>query len=75
MREHVRRLSWHAVSHEGLPAFPGNQLLRLSMDLDSGNAGVLVALGVAFDQNASIVPFLDLRAPATGEPLPEHGGR
>ncbi|MGW1513044.1 class III lanthionine synthetase LanKC [Streptomyces sp. NPDC002394] len=75
VREHVRRLSWHAVAHGGHPAFPGNQLLRLSMDLDSGNAGVLVALGVAFERNASIVPFLDLRAPATGEPSTEHGRR
>ncbi|MFD3533011.1 class III lanthionine synthetase LanKC [Streptomyces sp. NPDC058664] len=75
VREHVRRLSWHAVSHEGRPAFPGNQLLRLSMDLDSGSAGVLVALGVAFERNASIVPFLDLRAPAAGEPVPEPGRR
>ncbi|MFI1568067.1 class III lanthionine synthetase LanKC [Streptomyces sp. NPDC020490] len=67
IREHIRRLSWHALSHEGHLAFPGNQLLRLSMDLDSGSAGVLVALGVAFDRNASIIPFLDLRNTAVGE--------
>ncbi|WP_256105446.1 class III lanthionine synthetase LanKC [Streptomyces sp. ODS05-4] len=57
---HVRRLAWHAVTHEGRLAFPGNQLLRLSTDLATGSAGVLVGLGVAFGQNASIIPFLDL---------------
>ncbi len=65
--EHIRRLSWHALSHQGHLAFPGNQLLRLSMDLDSGSAGVLAALNVAFNQSASISPFLDLRVTAAGE--------
>ncbi|WP_219468459.1 class III lanthionine synthetase LanKC [Nonomuraea rhizosphaerae] len=64
IRDHVRRLAWHALSHRGHLAFPGNQLLRLSMDLATGAAGVLVALGVAFDRNASIIPALDLRSPA-----------
>ncbi|WP_328306779.1 class III lanthionine synthetase LanKC [Streptomyces sp. NBC_00442] len=47
---HVRRLSWHAVPRHdertgtsGV-AFPGHQLLRLSMDLSNGTAGVLLAL-------------------------------
>ncbi|MEV7676653.1 class III lanthionine synthetase LanKC [Streptomyces sp. NPDC088752] len=57
---HIRRLSWHALTHQGHLAFPGNQLLRLSSDLATGSAGVLVGLGVAFGQNASIIPFLDL---------------
>ncbi len=56
---HVRRLSWHALTHQGHLAFPGNQLLRLSSDLATGSAGVLVGLGVAFGQNASVIPFLD----------------
>jgi hypothetical protein len=58
---HVRRLGWHALTYRGHLAFPGNQLLRLSMDLSTGSAGVLAALGVAFDRNASISPLLDLR--------------
>ncbi|GGO16055.1 serine/threonine protein kinase [Microbispora rosea subsp. aerata] len=62
--EHVRRLSWHALSYEGHLAFPGNQLLRLSMDLETGSAGVLAALSVAFNQSASVIPVLDLRTPA-----------
>ncbi|MBB2910465.1 hypothetical protein FHS43_001728 [Streptosporangium becharense] len=64
VRGHVRRLAWHALSYQGHLAFPGNQLLRLSLDLETGSAGVLVALSVAFDQSASIIPVLDLRSPA-----------
>lgn len=47
--DHVRRLAWHAVRRD-VPgagttvAFPGHRLLRLSMDLASGTAGVLLAL-------------------------------
>ncbi|MFF5213012.1 class III lanthionine synthetase LanKC [Streptosporangium sp. NPDC000396] len=67
VREHVRRLAWHALSYQGHLAFPGNQLLRLSMDFATGAAGVLAALGVAFNQNASIIPILDLRSPALEE--------
>ncbi|WP_157248124.1 class III lanthionine synthetase LanKC [Nonomuraea typhae] len=64
IHDHVRRLAWHALSYQGHLAFPGNQLLRLSMDLATGTAGVLAALGVAFDRNASVIPALDLRIPA-----------
>jgi hypothetical protein len=48
--DHVRRLSLHAVRRGGTGgegrtvAFPGHRLLRLSMDLASGTAGVLLAL-------------------------------
>ncbi|MFE0465276.1 class III lanthionine synthetase LanKC [Kitasatospora sp. NPDC058965] len=49
IRRHVRRLAWHAIPHQGHPAFPGEQLLRLSMDLATGTAGVLAALGTVFD--------------------------
>ncbi|MDQ4111037.1 MAG: class III lanthionine synthetase LanKC, partial [Actinomycetota bacterium] len=44
----ARGLGWHALPYGGGLAFPGNQLLRLSMDLGSGTAGVLLALGAAF---------------------------
>ncbi|GAB3809106.1 class III lanthionine synthetase LanKC [Micromonospora zhanjiangensis] len=43
----VRRLAWHALPYRGHLAFPGEQLLRLSMDLATGTAGVLLALGAA----------------------------
>jgi tRNA A-37 threonylcarbamoyl transferase component Bud32 len=41
---HLRNLSWHAVPYRGNVAFLGDQLLRLSMDLATGSAGVLLAL-------------------------------
>ncbi|WP_350280582.1 class III lanthionine synthetase LanKC [Kribbella sp. HUAS MG21] len=43
----VRGLGWHAMPFAGGLAYPGNQLLRLSMDLATGSAGVLLALGTA----------------------------
>jgi hypothetical protein len=54
----VRRLDWHAIDDEGHLAFPGNQLLRLSMDLATGSAGVLLALGAALDDRPVHLPFL-----------------
>jgi hypothetical protein len=56
-------LRWHALPHGGGLAFPGNQLLRLSMDLASGTAGVLLALGTALHDHPVYLPFL---APAGG---------
>ncbi|WP_018681788.1 class III lanthionine synthetase LanKC [Actinokineospora enzanensis] len=44
---HIRRLSWQAVRHRQGIAFPGRWLLRLSMDLATGSAGVLLALHTA----------------------------
>jgi serine/threonine protein kinase len=53
----VRRLAWHAVSYRGYLAFPGDQLLRLSMDLASGSAGVLLALNAALGGGEGL-PFV-----------------
>ncbi|MBS2964117.1 class III lanthionine synthetase LanKC [Actinocrinis puniceicyclus] len=47
IERHIRRLTWHAMSYRGHLAFPGDQLLRLSMDLASGGAGILLALNAA----------------------------
>jgi hypothetical protein len=55
---HVRRLGWHAVGYKGHLAFPGDQLLRLSMDLATGSAGVLLALGAALHDAPTGLPFL-----------------
>jgi tRNA A-37 threonylcarbamoyl transferase component Bud32 len=55
---HVRRLDWHAMSYQGRLAFPGDKLLRLSMDLGTGTAGVLLALGAALHDRAVHLPFL-----------------
>ncbi|MEA2222446.1 MAG: putative SapB synthase [Solirubrobacteraceae bacterium] len=55
---HVRRLDWHALSYEGHLAFPGDRLMRLSMDLGTGAAGVLLALGAALHDGPVHLPFL-----------------
>jgi hypothetical protein len=53
----LRGLRWHALSYRDGLAFPGNQLLRLSMDLASGTAGVLLALGTALHDREVFLPF------------------
>lgn len=55
---HIRRLAWHAMDYQGHLAFPGEQLLRLSMDLGSGTAGVLLAMGAALGDSPIDLPFL-----------------
>jgi serine/threonine protein kinase len=64
----IRNLAWHAVPFRSGVAFPGDQLLRLSMDLATGSAGVLLALGAALHDTAVDLPFL---TPAAG-PAPGH---
>jgi hypothetical protein len=54
---HLGRLSWHALDHGGHLAFPGEQLLRLSMDVGSGNAGILLALRTAHE-GGELLPLL-----------------
>ncbi|MDX6708793.1 MAG: putative SapB synthase [Solirubrobacteraceae bacterium] len=64
--EHVRRLNWHALTYEGHLAFPGERLLRLSMDFATGTAGVLLAFGAALHDKPVHLPFLpSLRAGAS----------
>jgi tRNA A-37 threonylcarbamoyl transferase component Bud32 len=55
---HLRNLRWHAVAHRGELAFPGDQLVRLSMDLATGSAGVLLAARTARDPGAALLPLL-----------------
>ncbi len=56
---HVRRLVWHAVNYRDGLAFPGEMLLRLSMDLGTGTAGVLLGVGAALAPGkAPTLPFL-----------------
>lgn len=59
----IRGLAWHAVPHRGGLAFPGDRLLRLSMDLATGSAGVLLALGAALHDRPVQLPFF---GPAPG---------
>jgi predicted Ser/Thr protein kinase len=55
---HVRDIAWHALSYGGGLAFPGENLLRMSMDLGTGTAGVLLALGAALHDRPVHLPFL-----------------
>jgi tRNA A-37 threonylcarbamoyl transferase component Bud32 len=65
---HVRRLAWHAVRYGGGLAFPGDMLLRLSMDLATGTAGVLLALAAALAPHSASLPFLGPPASFPGKP-------
>jgi tRNA A-37 threonylcarbamoyl transferase component Bud32 len=66
----LRRLAWHAIDYQGYPAFPGEELLRLSMDLATGNAGVLLAVGAAMHPEPVHLPFL--ATPLSSRPKPGH---
>ncbi|WP_318721713.1 class III lanthionine synthetase LanKC [Streptomyces albicerus] len=56
--QHVRCLSRHALTLHGHLVFPGDQLLRLSTDLATGSAGVLLAVGSALHDSPVHLPFL-----------------
>lgn len=56
--EQIRALAWHAMPYRDGIAFPGEQLLRLSMDLATGTAGVLLALGSVLHDRPVGLPFL-----------------
>jgi tRNA A-37 threonylcarbamoyl transferase component Bud32 len=69
IEEHVRRLDWHALTYVGHLAFPGERLMRLSMDFATGTAGVLFALGAALHDEPVHLPFLpSLRAGVVSVP-------
>jgi hypothetical protein len=67
----VRRLSWHAIRHGDGLAFPGTKLLRLSMDLGTGTAGILLALGAALHEEPVHAPLLQIRPSRRPRPGPE----
>jgi tRNA A-37 threonylcarbamoyl transferase component Bud32 len=54
---HVDRLAWHAVRYAGGLAFPGDMLFRLSMDLGTGTAGVLLGTAAALAPGGAALPF------------------
>ncbi|MFJ7409645.1 class III lanthionine synthetase LanKC [Streptomyces sp. NPDC098077] len=54
---HTDLLRSHALPYGGGLAFPGEQLMRLSMDLATGTAGALLALGAALGGSTGL-PFL-----------------
>lgn len=47
LRDHAAGFALHAVRHDGRPAFLGRDGLRISTDLATGGAGVLLALDAA----------------------------
>jgi hypothetical protein len=55
----TRDLSWHAFAYGDGLAFAGDQLMRLSMDVATGTAGVLLALGAASRISSATLPFLE----------------
>jgi tRNA A-37 threonylcarbamoyl transferase component Bud32 len=61
----VDLLRWHAIGYGGGIAFPGQHLVHLSMDLATGTAGVLLALGAAFHDRPVHLPGLAARQRAT----------
>ncbi|MFF8280140.1 class III lanthionine synthetase LanKC [Streptomyces lateritius] len=72
VRRQVDCLTWHAMSYQGHLAFPGEQMMRLSMDLSTGTAGVLLALAAALGDRPAHLPFLP-PLPRPQEPAPLQG--
>ncbi|MEU7057139.1 class III lanthionine synthetase LanKC [Streptomyces sp. NPDC046197] len=67
LAEQVAALGWYAMAYQGQLAFPGHQMMRLSMDLATGTAGCLLALAAALEGEAEAqLPFL----PPHGRPSP-----
>jgi predicted Ser/Thr protein kinase len=64
----VRGLRWHALPYGGGLAFPGDQMLRLSMDFATGTAGVLFALGTVMPERKACLPFLEAAVPRSLTP-------
>ncbi|MFJ4621727.1 class III lanthionine synthetase LanKC [Streptomyces sp. NPDC088812] len=55
----IEGLGWLAMTYRGRLAFPGHQMMRLSMDLATGTAGCLLALSAALDEGTGAhLPFL-----------------
>ncbi|MEV8307298.1 class III lanthionine synthetase LanKC [Streptomyces flavidovirens] len=57
LRRHVADLGLHAVRHQERPAFLGQECLRISSDLATGTAGVLLALSAALSERRARLPF------------------
>ncbi|MEU0531047.1 class III lanthionine synthetase LanKC [Amycolatopsis tolypomycina] len=66
--QHLAWLALYAVPFKGGLAFPGHRLLRLSMDVKTGGAGVLLSLAALLD-GTEVLPFLG------GTPSPSASGR
>lgn len=58
VRRQIDALTWHAMSYRGHLAFPGEQMMRLSMDLSTGTAGCLLAVASVHGDRPTGLPFL-----------------
>ncbi|ANP51200.1 putative Ser/Thr protein kinase [Streptomyces griseochromogenes] len=59
LERQIAGLGWFAMPYQGQLAFPGHQMMRLSMDLATGTAGCLLALASALDpERTAHLPFL-----------------
>ncbi|MFF4488050.1 class III lanthionine synthetase LanKC [Streptomyces sp. NPDC001544] len=59
LADQITGLGWFAMAYQGQLAFPGHQMMRLSMDLATGTAGCLLALAAALDgEHTAHLPFL-----------------
>ncbi|WP_405497261.1 class III lanthionine synthetase LanKC [Streptomyces sp. NBC_00096] len=70
----IDALARHAVPYQGHLAFPGEQMMRLSMDLSTGTAGALLALGSAAPGGRAHLPFLPPLRPRAAAPEPAPSG-
>ncbi|MDD9375578.1 class III lanthionine synthetase LanKC [Streptomyces sp. ZAF1911] len=70
----IDALARHAVPYQGHLAFPGEQMMRLSMDLSTGTAGTLLALGSAAPGGRAHLPFLPPLRPRAAAPEPAPSG-
>ncbi|WP_037800138.1 class III lanthionine synthetase LanKC [Streptomyces sp. NRRL F-5635] len=74
VRRQLDALSWHALSYRGRLAFPGEQMMRLSMDLSTGTAGCLLAVASVLGDAPVGLPFLPpLRRSGAPGPGPTRG--
>ncbi|WP_039638921.1 class III lanthionine synthetase LanKC [Streptomyces sp. 769] len=58
LRAQVAALDWYSMNYAGELAFPGDQMMRLSMDLATGTAGCLLALATTLGDRPAQLPFL-----------------
>jgi serine/threonine protein kinase len=54
----LKNLAWHVMPYADGYAFPGAALLRLSMDLATGTAGALLAIGAVLHDEPVHLPLL-----------------
>jgi len=75
IERHVRELQWHHVAHDDGTSFLGELGLRLSEDLATGSAGVLVALQSALAAKRPLLPFMTCAANPLAETSPTGSSR